>query len=370
MDAGDGDAGWAAGRTEAVALGDAVFVLGGFGEFGYCDDCWASRDGGGTWGGAATPLVGAAACTRRAASAARSTSPAATTVASAAATWASVDGARWSRLCHRAPWVRGEGHAVVAAGACLALVGGEGGGGAGESLGDCWTSRTRVARRAVQGRPVDARAGDDGASWALVAFGLTPVHAHAAVADRGDAPRVLVFGGATRDRDDGAGERTPRARPDDAFAVRLRRARARRRGRGRPSSRSPCAPSSAPWPAPPAPAALGEVQRGNRQLVRLVRRAERCDGVDRALRATAADLSSDAPVAAPAAAADTAQNATTTTSAAAAAESVGAHLVAAAAGSRAPSPSRPRGPAPTRRRGRRRRRRSTARRPSGRARAP
>ena len=53
-----------------------------------------------------------------------------------------------------------------------------------------------------------------------MAFGLTPVHAHAAVADRGDAPRVLVFGGATRDRDDGAGERDAARGPDDAFAVR------------------------------------------------------------------------------------------------------------------------------------------------------
>ena len=135
--------GWA-GRThhEAVALGDAVFVLGGFGEFGYCDDCWASRDGGGTWerrtaAAAWGPRAMHAACGFRGA----------LYVAGGydgrecrGDVWASVDGARWSRLCHRAPWVPRRGHAVVAAGACLALVGGEGGGGAGESLGDCWTS--------------------------------------------------------------------------------------------------------------------------------------------------------------------------------------------------------------------------------------
>ena len=164
-----------------------------------------------------------------------------------------------------------------------------------------------------------------------MAFGLTPVHAHAAVADRGDAPRVLVFGGATRDRDDGSGERDAARGPDDAFAVRLPpRARAPPRAGPPVVAVAMRAVVGAVAELRQLRAALGEVQRGNRQLVRLVRRAERCDGVDRALRATAADLSSDAPVAAPAAAADRAQNATTTTSAAAAAESVGAHLVAAA----------------------------------------
>ena len=164
-----------------------------------------------------------------------------------------------------------------------------------------------------------------------MAFGLTPVHAHAAVADRGDPPRVLVFGGATRDRDDGAGERDAARGPDDAFAVRLPpRARAPPRAGPPVVAVAMRAVVGAVAELRQLRAALGEVQRGNRQLVRLVRRAERCDGVDRALRATAADLSSDAPVAAPAAAADRAPIATTTTSAAAAAESVGAHLVAAA----------------------------------------
>ena len=160
MDAGDGAPGWA-GRThhEAVALGD---VLGGFGEFGYCDDCWASRDGG-TWGGAGPRSVGQrvhAACSFRGA----------LYVAGGydgrecrGDVWASVDGARWSRLCHHAVGAR-RGHAVVAAGAC-ALVGGEGGGGAGESLGDCWTSADprRVARsqgdRSMRAQAATARRG-------------------------------------------------------------------------------------------------------------------------------------------------------------------------------------------------------------------
>ena len=162
-----------------------------------------------------------------------------------------------------------------------------------------------------------------------MAFGLTPVHAHAAVADRGDQPRVLVLGGATRGRDDGAGERDTMRGPGDAFAVRLP-----------PRARAP------PRAGPPVVAvamravvgavaelrqlrsALGEVQRGNRQLVQLVRRAERCDGVDRALRAP--NVSVDISAAAPAPAAADCMPARATTSAAAAAESVGAHLVAAA----------------------------------------
>ena len=120
--------------------------------------------------------------------------------------WASTDGTRWSRLCHRAPWVPRRGHTVTATDDALVLVGGEGSGsgGGGESLGDCWTSQ-------------------DGAAWSLVSFSLPRRHAHAACVVDG---RLLVFGGAvTERRSDGDAKGTTSV-VGDAFGIPMPEARA------------------------------------------------------------------------------------------------------------------------------------------------
>lgn len=173
--------GWPA-RTfhEAVAIKDIVYILGGFGEFGYCNDVWRSLDGGLTW----DRTMASASWSPRAMHAAATFRGAIYLTGgyerrgSCNDVWASTDSVRWTRLTPHAPWRARRGHTLSAAGdSCLIITGGESGSAdvsSNESFGDCWTSH-------------------DGASWSLVCFDAPPRHFHAAIF-RTDT--VFVFGGA------------------------------------------------------------------------------------------------------------------------------------------------------------------------------
>ena len=260
--------GWC-GRThhEAVAHGARVVVLGGFGEFGYCNDCWASEDGA-TW----ERLTASAAWSPRAMHAAASFRGGLYVLGGYEGrgvcndVWASVDGAVWARVSQSSPWTPRRGHSVVALGDdCLCLFGGESGS---ESLGDCWTSC-------------------DGAAWSLVAFDLPRRHAHAAACHSGG---LLIFGGATTARSSGGDASTTEV-VADCFGIAV------------PAAETPAPPgASASLPLSVSMravigavaelhqlrAALKEVQRGNAQLVALVRRATRGSSVVAALDAKVA----------------------------------------------------------------------------------
>lgn len=287
--------GWSA-RThhEAVVLKDSVFVVGGFGEFGYCNDSWISSDQGETWRRASS----SAPWSKRAMHAATSFRGAIYLSGGyedrgspCNDVWASKDAASWTRLAHRAPWRPRRGHTLCAAGDdCLILTGGESGAQNSqnsESFGDCWTSR-------------------DGATWSLVCFDAPPRQFHASVChDR----TLIVFGGAeaiNSRNNDSKKSRAERSKThSDAWAVDIRENVAPTLGSMAPSfsPRMECIDISTSSVVAyiselqQLRAALREVQRGNVQLVQLVSNATECAELRHALRFAASAKGHDEPFA-------------------------------------------------------------------------
>ncbi|KAJ8610544.1 hypothetical protein CTAYLR_009743 [Chrysophaeum taylorii] len=260
--------GWPA-RThhEAVVFDGAVVLLGGFGEFGYCNDVWKSLDGSSTWERA----TAAAAWSARAMHAATVFRGAVYVAGgyegrgSCNDVWASTDATTWTRLAHRAPWRARRGHSLVAAGSsCLVVAGGESGAAEtanNETFGDCWTSH-------------------DGATWTIVCLDAPPRHLHAA-ACRSDG-LLLVFGGAEAVR--GGAEATTHVHAD-AWALSLDVARSppqeqQSRATLDISMRSAVA---AVAELKQLRAALREVQSGNVQLAQDATEATSCEPITVAL---------------------------------------------------------------------------------------
>ena len=124
-----------------------MYVIGGYGDHGYCNDVWSSDDGM-TWQRLTTDAqfppramhtllvhrgilyviggFGGHECLND--------------------VWASVSGQRWTRVCHSAPWLPRHSHVAVSHGEFIYVMGGDG---PSTTLNDIWKSR-------------------DGALWELV----------------------------------------------------------------------------------------------------------------------------------------------------------------------------------------------------------
>lgn len=257
--------GWPA-RTyhEAVAMKGVVYILGGFGEFGYCNDVWRSLDGGLTW----DRTIASASWSPRAMHAAATFRGAIYVTGgyerrgSCNDVWASTDAVTWTRLSSHAPWRPRRGHTLTAAGeSCLIITGGESGSAdvaSNESFGDCWTSH-------------------DGACWSLVCFDAPPRHFHAAIF-RTDM--LFVFGGAEAAKQE---SRIKVHAGGWAVAIGVPALITMKQASSSPLDISMRSVVEAISQLRQLRAALREVQRGNVQLARYARDATCCYNIKTAL---------------------------------------------------------------------------------------